>query len=273
MTRISVLMGIYNCAATLPEALDSLYAQTYKDFQIIMCEDGSSDNTYEVAKDYASKYDNIILIQNECNKGLNYTLNRCLALADTELIARMDGDDISMPDRFEVEVKFLDEHPDFGVVSTPCTYFDENGIFRINRGRGEVKSEHFIRRTPISHAPCMARTEVFKKVGGYTVDDKLLRVEDYHLWFKIFSSGYKLCQMEESRYLVRDNRNAIARRNWKARRNEMYVKHIGYKMIGLPWYYQVYALEPFILYCLPLSVYRYLHQRKGQNSIKQVSKK
>lgn len=269
MPRISVLMGIYNCASTLPEALDSLYAQTYKDFQIIMCDDGSKDNTYEIAKSYAEIHDNIILIQNECNKGLNYTLNRCLALADTELIARMDGDDISMPNRFEVEIEFLDEHPDFGVVSTPCTYFDENGIFRINHGRGEVKKKHFIRRTPVSHAPCMARTEVFKKVGGYSVDDKLLRVEDYHLWFKIFSAGYKLCQLPESKYLVRDNRNAIARRNWKARRNEIYVKHVGYKMIDLPWYYQLYALEPLVLYCLPSVLYRFLHKRKGQNKCQQ----
>lgn len=262
MARITVLMGIYNCASTLVEALDSLYNQTYNDFKIVLCDDGSKDDTFSVAADYAKKHDNIILLQNDKNRGLNYTLNRCLELADTELIARMDGDDISMPDRFEVEVNFLDKHPEYAVVSTPCTYFDQSGIFREARGRGEVKKEHFLRRSPVSHAPCMARTEAFKSVGGYTVDDRLLRVEDYHLWFKLFAAGYKLYQMPKSKYLMRDDRNAVYRRNWKNRRNEFYVKREGYRMIGIPWYYRFYALEPIIIYLLPSSLYRYLHRIK-----------
>ena len=73
--RISVIIGIYNCASTLVEALDSLYAQTYQNFKIILCEDGSGDNTYQIAKDYASKHDNIVLLKNEKNMGLNSTLN------------------------------------------------------------------------------------------------------------------------------------------------------------------------------------------------------
>lgn len=262
MARISVLIGIYNCADTLKEALDSLYNQTYTDFKIIMCEDGSTDNTYQVAEEYAKSKDNITLIRNDKNRGLNYTLNRCLELADTELIARMDGDDISMPTRFETEVRFLDEHPEYGVVSTPCTYFDAGGVFREAHGRGDVVWKHFLRRSPVSHAPCMARTEVFKAVGGYTVDDKLLRVEDYNLWFKIFAAGYKLYQMPKSLYLMRDDRNAIRRRTWKNRRNEVYCKITGYKMIGVPWYYWVYALEPIIIHLLPNAVYKFLHRRK-----------
>ena len=119
MARISVLMGIYNCAATLVEALDSLYAQTYKDFKIILCDDGSTDDTYSVAKSYADTHDNIILVRNEVNKGLNYTLNRCLEYADTEYCARMDGDDISLPTRFEKEIQFLDSHPEYAIVTTP----------------------------------------------------------------------------------------------------------------------------------------------------------
>ena len=111
MARISVLIGIYNCASTLVEALDSLYAQTFKDFKVILCEDGSTDNTYDVAEKYAQSHDNIILLRNEGNMGLNYTLNRCLEYADTEYVARMDGDDISLPHRLETEINFLDAHP------------------------------------------------------------------------------------------------------------------------------------------------------------------
>lgn len=260
--RISVIMGIYNCASTLVEALDSLYAQTYQNFKIILCEDGSSDDTYQVAARYAAKRDNIILLRNERNMGLNYTLNRCLEHVDTEYIARMDGDDISLANRFEKEINFLDEHPEYAVVSGPMIYFDEQGDFKTGHGRGEIKKEDFIHGTPICHAPCMARTEVIKAVGGYSVNDKLLRVEDYHLWFKVFTAGYKLYSLSEPIYKMRDDRNAKMRRNWVTRRNEAYVKYVGFKMLGLPWRYNVYCLRPILIYCLPGFIYNYLHRKK-----------
>lgn len=261
MAMISVLMGIYNCASTLPEALDSLYSQTFQDFKIILCDDGSKDNTYEVAKEYADKHDNIVLVKNEKNMGLNYTLNHCLEYADTEYIARMDGDDISLPARFEKEIKFLDEHPEYAVVSAPMIYFDEHGDFRVGKGNGEVKKKDFIHGSPICHAPCMARTAAFKAVGGYSVDKKLLRLEDYHLWFKLFAAGYKLYMLNEPLYKMRDDRNAVARRNWMNRCNEAYVKHIGFKMIGLPWYNQIFVIVPIIKYMMPKFVYNYFHRK------------
>ena len=260
MARISVLMGIYNCASTLQDALDSLYAQTYKDFKIILCDDGSKDETLRIAKDNASLHDNVIVIKNERNMGLNYTLNHCLKYADTEYVARMDGDDISMPTRFEKEIKFLDEHPEYAVVSAPMVYFDENGDFRWSKGKGEINKEDFVHGTPICHAPCMARRKVFEEVGGYSVDDRLLRVEDYHLWFKIFAAGHKLYMLDECLYKMRDDRDAVIRRTWRNRLNEAYVKHIGFRMIGLPFWYQIYTIVPIMKFFVPKGIYNYLHK-------------
>ena len=107
--RISVIMGIYNCASTLREALDSLINQSYQDFEVIMCDDGSTDNTYAVAKEYCNLYPGkFILLSNDHNLGLNKTLNKCLQYAKGDYIARMDGDDISLPNRFKQEIEFLD---------------------------------------------------------------------------------------------------------------------------------------------------------------------
>lgn len=261
MVKVSVIMGIYNCASTLQEALDSLYVQSFQDFEIILCDDGSKDNTYEVALENQRQHPNIVLLRNEQNLGLNATLNKCLAVAQGEYIARMDGDDISLPTRFEKQVKFLDEHPGYAVVSAPMIYFDENGEFRRGTGKGEVDAKDFVHGSPICHAPCMARTTVFNAVGGYSVDEKLLRAEDYHLWFKIFAAGHKLYMMNECLYKMRDDQNATARRNWLTRRNECYVKHIGYKMIGLPFYYQIYAIVPILKYFAPRFVYDYFHRK------------
>lgn len=255
-------MGIYNCAPYLVEALDSLYAQTYQNFKIILCEDGSSDDTYQVAADYAAKRDNIVLIRNERNMGLNYTLNHCLEHADTEYVARMDGDDISLPERFEKEIRFLDEHLDYAIVTTPMMYFDKDGVFRTGRGSKEPKLTDFPKFSPFCHAPCMVRREAYEAVGGYTVADNLLREEDYHLWIKMYVKGYKGYTLEEPLYMMRDDRNAARRRNFKARKNEAYVKHLAVKMLKLPWYYHVYCLKPLVLGVMPTWLYRLLYKMK-----------
>ena len=97
--KISVIMAVYNCASTLQKALDSLYCQSYKKIKIILCDDGSTDDTLSIAEQNASNHNNVVLIKNETNRGLNYSLNHCLQYADTEFCARMDGDDISLPTR------------------------------------------------------------------------------------------------------------------------------------------------------------------------------
>ena len=254
-------MGIYNCASTLQEALDSLYAQTFQDFEIILCDDGSKDDTYDIALANQRCHENIVLLRNECNLGLNKTLNNCLAVAKGEYIARMDGDDISLPTRFEKEVNFLDSHPEFAIVSTPMIYFDEHGEFR----RGSVRNQYptkydFISGTPFCHAPCMVRVEAYNSVGGYSEDEKLLRVEDYNLWFKMYAAGYRGHILNEHLYKMRDDRTAINRRSYRNRINEAYVKRIGYRMLGLPWYYNIYILRPLIVGLLPKSIYKILHR-------------
>lgn len=260
--RISVLMGIYNCAQTLPEALDSLLIQTYQSFKIILCDDGSKDHTYAIAKAYAEKYENIVLLKNECNKGLNYTLNHCLKYADTEYIARMDGDDISLPSRLETEIHFLDAHPEYALVSTNMNYFDDNGIFYTGHRQEEPSLESYLHESPFCHAPCMARTEAFKSVGGYSDFDLVHRVEDYHLWMKLRMAGFRGYNLPDALYNMRDDRNAAVRRNIKARRNEAYVKFQIWKNFRLPWYDLIYCLRPLVLAVMPNFLYSYLHKRR-----------
>ena len=259
--RISVLMGIYNCAPTLQEALDSLYVQTYQGFKIILCDDGSKDDTLKIAEENGKKHENVIVIKNEHNMGLNYTLNHCLEYADTEFCARMDGDDTCHPTRFEKEIKFLDEHPEYAIVSTTMHHFDEMGIFRTGMASGEPKPSDYPKGVPFNHAPCMIRTSAYKTVGGYSVSGKLLRQEDYHLWLKMYEKGFRGYMLNEPLYNMRDDRNAYARRNWISRRNEAYVKYLACKMLNLPFWYYMYCLKPIILYIMPQWLYKRLHNR------------
>jgi len=254
------LMGIYNCEKTLQEALDSLYSQTYPFFKIILCDDGSSDSTLQIAEENAQSHENVIVIRNPQNMGLNFTLNHCLEFADTEYVARMDGDDISLPTRFEKEIDFLDNHQEYAIVSTPMYYFDEKGIFRVGKTCGEPTKAEFMKGTPFCHAPSMVRKEAYDAVRGYSISDYLLRVEDYHLWMKMYLKGYRGFRMKEPLYSMRDDRNAVYRRNWKSRRNETYIKFLVWKNFNLPIYYLPYCFRPIVIALMPSCIYSYFHR-------------
>lgn len=261
MARISVIMGIYNCASTLEDALNSLYSQTYQDFKIILCEDGSTDDTYQIACRYAECHDNIVLLRNECNKGLNYTLNRCLSEVDTEYVARMDGDDISLPERFEREIHFLDSNHEFSMVSCPMIYFDEHGDYRIGTARPYPTKMNLIYGSPFCHAPCMIRTEAIKAVGGYSEGKRYLRIEDYVLWSKLYALDFKGANLMEPLYKMRDDRNAIRRRTFRARWNSMLAKFEAYYKLGIPLKYYPQALRPVLIGLLPTKLYIYFRNR------------
>lgn len=261
--KISVIMGIYNCEKTLSEAIESILNQTEEDWELIMCDDGSSDHTLVVAQEYEKKYpDKIKVIKNKENRGLNYTLNHCLKHARGQYIARMDGDDLCSPERFEKELYVLENEKEISIVSTDMEFFDENGVWgKISHPDYPVKSD-FIRESPFCHAPCMVRREAYMKVKGYTVADKLLRVEDYHLWFKMYRAGFKGKNIHETLYQMRDDRDAYKRRSVKNRLNESYIKALIIREFKLPIYNYAYVLRPIIVGMMPDFLYDLLHKRR-----------
>lgn len=264
MNKVSIIMGIYNCAETLSECIDSILAQTYKNWELIMCDDGSCDNTYEVASRYRDKHpDKIILIKNEKNMGLNATLNKCLKCAVGKFIARQDGDDICDKFRLEKEVRFLEENPDFDIVSTNMFYFDQNGVFAESHSKEFPQKEDFVHGVPFCHAPCMVTKRAYDSVGGYTEDDRLLRAEDYELWIKMYEAGYKGYNIQEPLYSMRDDRDAQKRRKFKYRINEAYVRMLAVKRLGMPAWKLIYVTKPILVGILPANVYSKLHRARA----------
>lgn len=260
-------MGIYNCESTLDEAIESILNQTYTDWEMIMCDDGSSDGTYEKANKYAKEYpEKFIVIKNEHNMGLNRTLNKCLEIAKGEYIARMDGDDISLPIRFEREVDILDNHPEFAIVSSPMIYFDETGDWGTGTAIEKPQINDFFHHAPFfCHAPCMIRREAYLKVGGYSTDPRTLRCEDCNLWYKMYAEGYRGYNLQEPLYKMRDDREAFNRRSLKSRMNVVYVTYDGIKRLGLPKYYNIYVVKEFVINfvkgIIPGKLYMYLHKK------------
>lgn len=269
--KISIIMGVYNCSFTLEEAINSILNQTYANWEFIICDDGSNDNTYEIALSYREKYpEKFIVIRNEKNMGLNYTLNRCLEYATGEYVARMDGDDISLPERFEKEVRFLNNNPEYAIVSTRMILFDENGDWGKSREPIEKPTiEDMVLHMPIfCHAPCMIRREAYLAVDGYTVDKKLLRFEDCHLWYKMYGKGYRGYNLSEPLYKMRDDKNAVNRRTLSSRLRAVYVKYIGFQLVKMPKKYYYSLLIIFLKSVggglIPKRLYKYLHTKKNK---------
>ena len=264
--KISVIMGIYNCAATLEESLDCIVKQTYTNWEVIMCDDCSTDHTVQIAEQYVAQYPKqFVLLRNKENKGLNYTLNKCLKVAEGDYIARMDGDDLCSVDRFEKEIEALRKNPGIAIVSTDMSFFDENGVWGKTQSELFPTKESFLKGTPFCHAACMVRKGAYEKVKGYSISNRLLRVEDYHLWIKMYAKGFKGMNLQEPLYSMRDDRDAQNRRKFKYRLNEAYVKGYAVKEIHLKKVNYIVCLIPVLKGLVPPFIYHVMHRKNLKN--------
>lgn len=246
---ISVLMGVYNCEQTVLKAVASIMAQTVKDWELIVCDDGSTDNTVQIVKDIHDE--RIVFLQNSRNRGLAFTLNRCFAHSKGEYLARMDGDDVCFPDRFEKELAVL-ESCTCSVVSTGMYLAGSDGKIwgkRINKAT--VRKEDLITSNPIFHAPCMMRRDCFKAVRGYSESKRAERVEDVDLWIRLYAAGYTAVNIEEPLYVMTNDAVAVNRRKYRYRINSARVRLRGCGLLHLPMKYRILALKPLAAGLVP----------------------
>lgn len=249
--KVSVLMGIYNCENTLAQAVNSIKNQTYDNWELIICDDGSTDGTLALAQKLAETDERLIILSNEENCGLNKTLNKCLSRAQGEYIARMDGDDDCSPERFSLQIDFLKSHEEYDIVSCPMILFDENGEWGKTNAIEKPTAKDVVCGSPICHAPVMMRKECMDKVNGYTEDKRMLRVEDVNLWIKLYAAGYKCYNLQIPLYRMRNDKNALNRRKYKYRINSTYVRLLGCKLLNLDMSCYIRAFLPMIIGLVP----------------------
>lgn len=183
MPKISVIMPVYNGEKYLREAIDSILNQTYEGFEFIIINDCSTDLTEEIIKSYNDS--RIIYIKNEKNLGVALSLNKGLDLAQGEYIARMDADDISLPERFAEQVSFLREHPSVAVCGTVTALFGAKNASSTYTvfGKENIKIE-LLFSSCLAHPAVMMRRDVIKK-EHYRYDNFYDKIEDYELWTRI----------------------------------------------------------------------------------------
>ena len=261
--KISIIMGIYNCEDTLDESIKSIINQTYENWELIMCDDCSKDNTFNVAKKYADKHpDKIKLIKNDENLTLGPTLNRCMELVEGKYIARQDGDDLSTPNRLEKQVKFLEKNKQYDLVGTSMSVFDENGIYGVRKLKEIPQGKDMMRGSVFCHATILIKTSVMKYLSGYSQHKSRKQVEDYDLWFRFFEQKYKGYNLQDALYEVREDRDAYKRKNIKRRINEIKVMIDGAKRLNLPTKSYIMILKPIIAGLVPQSILIKYHRHK-----------
>lgn len=260
LKKVSVIMGVYNCEKTLKESIDSILNQTYSNWELIICDDNSIDNTYRIAQEYAHDYPGkIILIKNKENLRLAATLNHCLEYVNCDYIARMDGDDISLPERFEKQVAFLNTNPQYQLVGTQMISFDETGDKGI-RDVIEKPDKAYLRYdTPFAHATIMMRRSTYEKLGGYRVDKETTRCEDVDLWFRFYKEGFQGYNLQIPLYKVREGINDFKRRKLSYGINTAKVCYKGYKLLGYPKKYYIFLLKPILSSLIPSNLMKCYH--------------
>jgi glycosyltransferase involved in cell wall biosynthesis len=196
--KITVLLPVYNAAQFLRQAIDSILSQTFSDFELLIVNDGSTDSSAEIISSYSDS--RIRVLKNEKNIGLIASLNRGIAETKGKYIARMDADDISLPDRLQQQVTKMESDPGIAVLSSFVDFMnvdgDITGTWSTDR---EATSESEIRKLMmrtncIAHPTVMMRTDVIRK---YLFNPKRKGSEDWDLWMRLLASGHRIAKLPE----------------------------------------------------------------------------
>lgn len=258
---VSIIMGAYNCETTVAQAVNSIITQTYQNWELIICDDCSQDGTISVLNSLAQKDSRIKIIRNDANKKLAYSLNRCLQESKGKYIARMDTDDICLPDRLEKQVDFLNIHGEYAVVGGGLIPFDgeKENKPRIPKEYPTVRD--LVRDVPFYHPTIMMRKKAYDALNGYTISKRTDRGQDMDLWFRFFAVGYKGYNLQEPVLKYHESMTDYKKTGMKSSIRTTQTRLIGFKLNRMPFYLYPLAFRPIISQLVPKKILYLYHHR------------
>jgi len=218
---ISVVMSVYNAEKYLQEAIQSILTQTYKDFEFIIINDGSSDKSLEIIEKYRNQDERIVLISRE-NRGLIASLNEGIEKARGKYIARMDADDISLPERFEKQLELMEKDT---LDICGCHYFliNEKNDFVSVFLAPIIKSSfyyHMANTVPFGHPSVMYRKDFFERHNLFYGKSRYQNAEDYALWLNMWQLGASFGNVNAFLFKYRDFSESLSKKNNKKISND-----------------------------------------------------
>lgn len=207
-TLISVIMSVHNGEAYLKPAIESILSQTFIDFEFIIIDDCSTDDSLKIIQSYTDP--RIVIIKNETNIGLTKSLNKALAVSKGVYVARMDADDVSLPDRLRIEKTFLDTNPDIVCVGSSVMITDKHGTLLSTKyppQKPELLKFYLMVKNQMIHPSVMFRKDAILAQGGY--DETIRFTQDYALWSRLLHARYKFSNIHEPLIRYRSHDTSI----------------------------------------------------------------
>lgn len=262
---ISILMAAFNVGdpAILDLAVTSIVRQDMEDWELLICDDGSTDGTYERVLEWEKRDDRIHVLRNDRNQKAAKARNRCLMKAQGRYIAIMDTDDACSPNRLRIQRDYLDTHPQVSFVGICGERFQKipGDTNRPYWFCAFPRKEDFLMTLPFVHASLMFRREALLDVGGYDESPRVERSEDYDMLLRMYAEGMSGGNSAEAVYYIREDAGAFRRRKYRYRLKEMMVKLRGFARLGLMPKGFLFAVKPLIVGLLPMHLLEWLKGR------------
>lgn len=261
--KVSIIMGIYNCEDTLEESIESILNQTYQDWELIMCDDGSMDSTFAIANEFSRNDERIIVMKNEQNLGLAKALNHCLKHCTGQYIMRHDGDDLMATERIEEQVEYMNTH-ECDVCGSGAFLFDKDGVWGIRQPPKIPSKNTMVLGAPFLHPTVMMKHEKLLEVGGYSENDiTKQRLEDYDLWMKFFEKGFILHNIQKPLIYFRENKESYDRKSRRFRIAETKARLEACRRLNISYVRRILALKPLLVMLMPKVILRKYHMMKS----------
>ncbi|MCM3600539.1 glycosyltransferase family 2 protein [Robertmurraya korlensis] len=252
-------MGIYNCQESLSQTLLSIKDQSYRNWELIMCDDGSTDATFDIAHKFTLQDSRMKVIKNEKNVGLAKSLNHCLEHSTGDYIMRHDGDDLMVVDRIEKQVKYMNTH-ECDACGSWAYLFDNNGVWGIRKLAEKPEKQTMVLGAPFIHPTVIMKRDRLLEVKGYS-DNWITkqRLEDYDLWVKFFEKEFVLYNIQEALIYFREDKYSYNRKTRTFRITETRARLNACKRLKLPYFKRVLALKPLFVMMIPKRALRKYH--------------
>ncbi len=261
--KLSVLMAVFNNADTLKDSIKSILNQTYKDFQFVIVNDASTDESNQILASFTKKDPRIKLIQNQNQLGLTRSLNKGFDQIKTRYIARMDADDLALPKRLEKQLKYLESHPKTDLLGTAAYLINSKGkklklkTYPIDHHHLKKSVLHYC---PFIHPTWMVKRSTLIELGGY--NDQFPFAQDYELVLRLMSK-HQTANLPEPLLKYRVNYDqAISIKHLKAQeRLALKARFQALTRHGYPIIESWKIIKPLISFLFPVKIKHKLYQK------------
>lgn len=254
---VSVIIPTFNVEKYIEECIESILKQSYENIEVIICDDCSTDRTWEILKQYSAN-NKVHLYRNDINMSQAYTRNKCISYSKGDYILLQDSDDIADSDRIKKLLEAFEDGIDF--VGSACFCFNEiDGTFETWSGKCTYpQKKDLLFRIPFVHASILFKRECLEAVNGYRQSKHTKRGEDYDLILRLYANGFRGKNITEELYGYRVGKKAILRRDLKSRIDECYIRYEGFKANNILWPYGwLFVLKP-----IPALLYQMVKYKK-----------